>query len=66
MLGRCLSMREHVTCFDSGARIDGDVSFVDVLNDAVFVDHEGGAVSKTLLFVEDTIVFDDGAFEVTE
>lgn len=59
-------MREHVTRLDSGARVDGDVPFVNVSNDAFFIDHEGGAISKALLFVEDAIVFDDSAFEVTE
>jgi len=59
-------MREHVARLDSGARIDGDVSFVNVPNDAFFIDHEGGAISKALLFVEDTIVFNNSAFEITE
>ena len=48
-------MCEHVTCFDNAARIDGDVSFVDVPNDAFFIDQEGCAISKALLLVEDAI-----------
>lgn len=59
-------MREHVTRLDGGARIDRDVSFVDVLNEAFLVDHEGGAIPEALLFVEDTIVLNNSAFEVTE
>ena len=59
-------MCEHVTRFDSGCRIDRDISFVDVLNDAVFIDHEGGTIAKALLLVEDTIVLDYGAFEIAE
>ena len=66
LLLRSLAMREHVTRLDSGARIDRYVSFVNVLNDAVLIDHEGSAVSKTLLFVEDTIVLHNSAFEITE
>jgi len=57
---------QHVTGVNNGGRIDRDVSFVDVLNDAVLIDHEGGAIAEALLFVEDTIIFDDGAFEIAE
>src|SRR5262245_25553431 len=59
-------MREHVTRFDSGARIDGDVSFVNVPDDTFFIDHEGGTISKALLFVEATIILHHSAFEITE
>ncbi len=57
---------EHVTCFDNGGWIDCDVSFVNVPDDAFFVDQEGGAISKALLLVEDSIIFDYGAFEIAE
>ena len=57
---------ENVTCVYHRRWIDRDVSFVDVLNDSFFIDHESSAVSETLLFVEDAIVFDDSAFEITE
>ena len=59
-------MLEHVARVDDACRIDSDVSFVDVLNDAFFVDQEGGAISKALFLIKNTIVFDDGAFEVAE
>ena len=59
-------MLQHVTRFDRGCRIDSDVSFVDVSNDAVFVDDERGAISKALLLVEDAVVFDDRTFEIAE
>ena len=59
-------MLEHVARVDDACRIDSDVSFVDVLNDAFFVDQEGGAISKALLLVEDAIVFNDSAFEIAE
>lgn len=35
-------------------------------NDAFFIDQERGAISKTLLLVEDTIILDYSAFEITE
>jgi len=57
---------EHVTGVDDGRRIDRDVTFVDVANDSFFIDQESGAISEALLFVEDAIVFDDSAFEITE
>ena len=59
-------MLQHVACVDDGRRIDRDVSFVDVLNDAVFIDQEGGAIAKALLFVEDAVILHDGAFEIAE
>ena len=57
---------EHVARLHNGGRIDGDVSFVNVLNDAFFIDQERGAISKALLFVKDTVSFDDCAFEIAE
>jgi hypothetical protein len=63
---RRLLMLEHVTCIHDGGRIDGDVSFVDLLDDAFLIDQERGAVSKALLLVKDTISFDYCAFEIAE
>jgi hypothetical protein len=63
---RRLPVLQYVTGINNGGRIDRDVAFVDVLNDAFFVDHEGGPIAEALLFVEDTIIFDDGAFEIAE
>ena len=57
---------KHVTCFYHGGRIDRDVSFVNVSDDAFFIDQEGGAISKALLLVKDAIRLDDGAFEIAE
>ena len=57
---------EHVARVDNGGRIDRDVSFIDVLNDSVFIDHKSCAISEALFFVEDAIVFDHSAFEITE
>jgi hypothetical protein len=62
---RLLSL-EDVARLHYGRWIDGDVSFVDVLNDAFFVDQEGGAVSKSLLFIKNAIVFDYSTFEIAE
>ena len=57
-LRRRLLSLEHVTRLHNGGWIDGDVSFVNVPNDAFFIDQEGGAISKALLFIKNTIVFD--------
>ena len=61
-----LLVQEHVTGVYDARRIDRGVAFIDVLNDAFFIDHEGGPVAETLRFVEDTIIFNDGAFEITQ
>jgi len=57
---------QNVTRVHHGRRIDRDVSFVDVSNDAFFIDQEGGAVAKALLFVEDAVILDHGAFEIAQ
>ena len=59
-------MLKHVTRLHYRRWIDGDVSFVDVLDDAFFIDQERGAVSKALLLVKDTVCFDYCAFEIAE
>ena len=59
-------MCKHVAGFYNGSRIDRDISFVDVPNDAFFIDQEGGAISKALFFVEDAVILNDGAFEIAE
>ena len=57
---------EDVTRVHDRGWIDSDVAFVDVLNDPFFIDHESGAVSEALLFVEYSVSLDYGAFEVAE
>jgi len=59
-------MLEHVTRVDHSRWIDRDVSFVDMLDDSFFIDHESRAISEALFFVKDTIVSNDSAFEITE
>ena len=59
-------MREHVARLDSGARVDRDVSFVDVSNDSFFVNYKGGAISEALLLIKNAVSFDDGSFEIAE
>ena len=65
LLRRLLSIK-HVTRFDSRAGVNCHVPLVDVSNDAFFIDHEGGAIAEALLFVEDAVIFNDGAFEIAE
>ena len=59
-------MLEDVTRLDNSSRIDRGVSFVDVPNDSFFIDQEGGAISKALLFVKDTIILNYSAFEIAQ
>lgn len=59
-------MHQDVAGIDHGGWIDGHVSFVDVLDNAFFIDHEGRAITEALLFVEHAVVLNDGAFEVAE
>ena len=59
-------MCESVTGFYGRRGIDCNVSFVDVSNDAVFIDYKGCAIAKALLFVKDAIILDNCAFEIAE
>jgi hypothetical protein len=59
-------VRQHITRFLSAGWIDRHVSFVDVTNDAVFVDDKSGSIAKALFFVEDPVILDYCAFEIAE
>ena len=48
------------------ARVDGRLPDFDVLDHAVLVDDESGAVRESLLFVQNSVVFGDGPLEVAE
>ena len=65
-LGRRLPVCEYVTCLRNAAWIYGYIPFIDVANDALLIDHEGRAISKTLLLVEDSISLNHSAFEIAE
>ena len=59
-------MLENVTRLDNSSRIDGNVSFVDVANDAFFIDQKRSAISKALLFIKNTIIPNYSAFEIAQ
>ncbi len=59
-------MRQHVACFRGAGRIDRHVTFVDVLNDPVFVDDKRCAITKALFFIKDSIVLHNSPFEIAE
>ena len=48
----------------SQSEIDGLVSFLNVLNDSVFVDYERRAITIASIFVEDAVLFHDRSFEI--
>ena len=57
---------KHITRVDNGGRIDCDVAFVNMLDDAFFIDQEGGPIAKALLFIKDAVILHDRAFEIAE
>jgi len=59
-------MRQNVAGVFCRSRIDSDVTFVDVLNNSVLVDHEGGAISEALVFIVEAIILYDCAFEIAQ
>ena len=48
------------------ARVNGRLADLDMLDHAVFVDHECGAVRKALLFVQNAVVLGYRPLEVAE
>jgi len=59
-------MRQNVAGVLCRCRIDGDVTFVDVLNNSVLVDDEGGAITEALVFIIDAVILHDCAFEIAQ
>jgi hypothetical protein len=59
-------MRKHIARVGGTGRIDGNVPLVNMTNDAIFVDHESCAISEALLLVENSVIPDNGAFEIAE
>ena len=62
----CFLVLEHVASFDDSGRIDRHVSFVNMPDDAFFIDQEGGAISEALFLVVNAVILNDGAFEIAE
>lgn len=59
-------MRQYVAGFGGRSRINRYISFIDVLNDAVFVDDKCGSIAEALFFIENSVVFHDSSLEITE
>jgi hypothetical protein len=59
-------VRQQVTRVFGARRIDGPVSFRDVLDDSVFVDHESSAIAVTTFFVVHAVVFYGCVLDVAE
>ena len=59
-------MREYVARFHNATGIDCHVAFVDMSNDPFLIDQKRRAISEALLLVEDSILLDDGSFEIAE
>ena len=59
-------MRQYVACFGSSRGINRHISFINVLNDAVFVYDKCGSIAEALLFIKNAVVFHHSSFEITE
>src|SRR5207249_1558368 len=57
---------KHAARFISTAGVNRRVALFDVANDALLVNDESGAVSEALRFIENAVVFDHRALEITE
>jgi hypothetical protein len=59
-------MRQYVAGVSGGSWIDRHVSFIDVLNDPVLIDDEGGAIAEALFFIKNSVVFNHGSLKVAQ
>ena len=59
-------MHQQVARIGGTCRIDRYITFIDVLDDPFLVYHEGGAISESLLLIENAIVFNDCPLKVAE
>ena len=49
-------MLQHAASLARPCRVECVLALVDVLDDAILVDHEGGAVCKTVFLVQDAVL----------
>ena len=59
-------MRQDIARISRARGIDSYVTFVDVLNNAVLIDYEGGAIAIAALFIENSVIPYNCAFEVAQ
>jgi len=59
-------MRQDVARVRGARRIDSHSSFIDVLDEAVFIDDERGAISVAAFFVKYPVISDDCSFEIAQ
>src|SRR5207244_2103908 len=61
-----LLLLQHTARLISPGRVNRRITLLDMADDALLVDDERGAGAEHPLLVEDAVVFDGLAFEVTE
>ena len=59
-------MREDVASVGGSSWINRYISFIDVLNDSILVYYKCSAIAEALFFVEDSVIFHHGSFEIAE
>jgi hypothetical protein len=57
-------VRQDVAGLGSTVGIQGFPTFIDVLNDPILIDNEGGAIAEPLFFIKDSVVLHYRAFEI--
>jgi hypothetical protein len=57
---------QYIARFGGAGWIDGHGSFVDMANDALFIDYESSSISVALFLVEDSVVLNHSPFEVAQ
>jgi hypothetical protein len=57
---------EHTARLGCAARVNGSFAHVDVLDDALFIDYKGRAVSEPFLLIQNPVVLGDGSHEVAQ
>ena len=59
-------MRQYVAGFRGGGWIDRHAAFVNVLNDSLLVDDEGGSVAEALFLIKDSVILHHRSLKITE
>jgi hypothetical protein len=59
-------MRQHITRVGGSSWINRYISFIDVLNDPILVYYKCSTIAEALFFVEDSVIFHHGSFEIAE
>jgi len=57
---------QQAACGARSARVNGLAAFLNVLDHPVFIHHEGGAIGKAVLFIQNPVLFGNVSLKIAE